>query len=93
MFEDAVVRRYSFIVLLGALLFQLVFAEGGFFGFIKMKSSIRSVGVSIQKTEKENIALLKELEKLQKDDQYLEEVARKKYGFVREGERVYRIEQ
>jgi cell division protein FtsB len=93
MFEDAVVRRYSFIVLLGALLFQLVFAEGGVFGFIKMKSSIRSVGVSIQKTEKENIALLKELEKLQKDDQYLEEVARKKYGFVREGERVYRIEQ
>jgi cell division protein FtsB len=33
------------------------------------------------------------LEKLQKDDQYLEEIARKKYGLVREGERVYRIEQ
>jgi cell division protein FtsB len=93
MFEDAVVRRYSFIVLLGALLFQFVFAEGGVFGFIKMKSSVNSVRVSIQRTEKENTTLLKELEKLQKDDQYLEEVARKKYGFVREGERVYRIEQ
>lgn len=93
MFEDAVVRRYSLVVLLGALLFQLVFAEGGIFGFIKMKNSIKSVRVSIQKTEKENVALLQELEKLQKDDQYLEEVARKKYGFVREGERVYRIEQ
>ncbi|MDD5008296.1 MAG: septum formation initiator family protein [Syntrophorhabdaceae bacterium] len=93
MFEDAVVRRYSFIVLLGALLFQLVFAEGGVFGFIKMKSSIKSVRVSIQKTEKENAALLQELEKLQKDDQYLEEVARKKYGLVREGERLYRIER
>ncbi len=93
MFEDAVVRRYSFIVLLGALLFQLVFAEGGVFAFIKMKGSINSVRVSIQETEKENMALLQELEKLQKDDQYLEEIARKKYGLVREGERVYRIEQ
>ncbi len=93
MFEDAVVRRYSFIVLLGALLFQLIFSEGGIFEFIKIKSSIKSVRVSIQKTEKENAALFQELEKLQKDDRYLEEVARKKYGFVREGERVYRIEQ
>jgi cell division protein FtsB len=92
MFEDAV-RRYSIIVFLGALLFQLVFAEGGVFGLIRMKSSIKSVRVSIQKTEKENAALLQELEKLQKDDQYLEEVARKKYGLVREGERLYRIER
>lgn len=92
MFEDAV-RRYSLIVFLGALLFQLIFAEGGIFGLIKMKSSIKSVRVSIQKTEKENAALLHELEKLQKDDQYLEEVVRKKYGLVREGERLYRIER
>jgi len=92
MFEDAV-RRYSIIVFLGALLFQLVFAEGGVFGLIRMKSSIKSVRGAIQKTEKENAALLQELEKLQKDDQYLEEVARKKYGLVREGERLYRIER
>lgn len=92
MFEDAV-RRYSLIVFLGALLFQLVFAEGGVFGLIKMKSSIKSVRVSIQETEKENAALLQELEKLQKDDRYLEEVVRKKYGLVREGERLYRIER
>ncbi|OPY75565.1 MAG: cell division protein FtsB [Syntrophorhabdus sp. PtaU1.Bin058] len=92
MFEDAV-RRYSLIVFLGALLFQLIFAEGGIFGLIKMKSSIKSVRGSIQKMEKENTALLQELEKLQKDDQYLEEVVRKKYGLVREGERLYRIER
>jgi len=93
MFEDAVVRRNSLIVLLGALLFQLVFAEGGIFEFIKMKRSIKSERDSNQKTEKENAALLEGLEKLQKDDQYLEEVARKKYGLVREGERLYRIER
>ncbi|HOE16686.1 MAG TPA: septum formation initiator family protein [Syntrophorhabdaceae bacterium] len=93
MFEDAIVRRYSFIVLLGALLFQLFFAEGGVFAFVKMKGSINSLRAAIQETEKENTALLQELQKLQKDDRYLEEIARKKYGLVREGERVYRIEQ
>jgi cell division protein FtsB len=92
MFDDAV-RRYSFIVLLGALAFQLIFAEGGIFGFMKMKSTIRSVRASIQKVEKENATLMQELNKLQKDDQYLEEVARKKFGLVREGEKVYRIEK
>jgi cell division protein FtsB len=36
---------------------------------------------------------MRELDKLQKDDQYLEDVVRKKYGFLREGERLYRIEK
>jgi cell division protein FtsB len=30
---------------------------------------------------------------VQKDDRYLEELVRKKYGLLREGERLYRIER
>jgi cell division protein FtsB len=42
--------------------------------------------------EDENAALSRELRRIHEDDQYLEEMVRKKYGLVREGEKVYRVE-
>ena len=92
MFEDAI-KRYGLIVFLCALLFQITFTSGGIYDYIRIKSEIRSINASMAKLEKENSLLKSEIERLQNDDSYLEEVARKKFGFVREGERVYRIEK
>jgi cell division protein FtsB len=92
MFEDAV-RRYGLALLLLALFFQLLFCDGGIVPYLRLKSDIRSVETSAKTLERENILLNSEIDKLQKDDQYLEDVVRKKYGFVREGEKVYRIEK
>ena len=92
MFEDAI-RKYGFIVLLGALFFQMVFSEGGVFGYIMLRKDMRATDVSIASLEKENKTLTAEIDKLQKDDQYLEYVVRTRYGFVREGEKLYRIEK
>lgn len=87
------VKRYGFIVLVAALFFQVSFAEGGIYDYIKIKRTIRSITASIAQAEKENVTLAQELERLQKDDQYLEEMVRTKYGLVRDGERVYRVEK
>ena len=92
MFED-VVRKYGLFLLMSALLFSLIFTEGGILGYAKTKMDIRRVNTEIKKLSQENVLLLSELDKLQKDDQYLEEIVRKKYGFLREGERLYRIEK
>ena len=87
------VKRYGFIILLATLFFQIVCAEGGVYDYFKTKRSITTITASAEKTQQENVALAKELEKLQKDDGYLEDVVRKKYGFVRDGEKVYRVEK
>ncbi len=87
------VKRYGFIVLVSMLFFQIAFSEGGIYDCIKTKMKINAIDAAIQKTEKENTMLAQELEKLQKDDQYLEEVVRIKYGLVRDGEKVYRVEK
>ena len=87
------VKRYGFIVLSAALFFQVAFAEGGIYDYIKTKRTIRSITASIAQAEKENVTLAQELERLQKDDQYLEEMVRTKYGLVRDGEKVYRVEK
>jgi cell division protein FtsB len=92
MLED-VIKKYGFIILLSALFFQMVFSEGGIFGYVMLKGEMKTANAYIKRLEQENIALMKEIGKIQKDDQYLEEVARKKYGFVREGEKLYRIEK
>jgi cell division protein FtsB len=87
------VKRYGFIVLAAALFFQVAFAEGGIYDYIKTKHTIKSITSSIAQAEKENVVLAQELEKLQKDDQYLEDVVRVKFGLVRDGEKVYRVEK
>ncbi len=87
------VKRYGFVILAAALFFQIAFAEGGIYDYIKTRHAIKSITVSIALAEKENAILAKELEKLQKDDQYLEEMVRTKYGLVRDGEKVYRVEK
>jgi cell division protein FtsB len=92
MYEDAV-RKYGLVILLSALFFQMVFAEGGIFGYIKLKREIASINTSVATIEKENKLLSEEIKRLQTDDKYLEDVVRQKYGFLREGEKLYRIEK
>ncbi|MBA4417211.1 MAG: hypothetical protein C0392_04780 [Syntrophus sp. (in: bacteria)] len=91
MYEDTV-RKYGLIILLSALFFQMVFSEGGIFGYVKLRREITSINTSIAAIEKENILIKNEINRLQNDDQYLEDVVRQKHGFVREGEKVYRIQ-
>ena len=86
-------KRYAFFILFSALLFQIVFSEGGVLGYIKLKRQIRSIDEKVKTLEEENVLLTKEIERFLKDDKYLEEYARKKFGLLREGERLYRVEK
>ncbi len=61
--------------------------------YVKLRKQIDIVDTSIKKLEGENAVLKSQIERLQNDDQYLEDMAREKYGFIREGEKVYRIEK
>jgi cell division protein FtsB len=90
MLEDAA-RKYGLLALLIALLFTICFSENGVIDYLKLKQRIGAVNASIKTLQIENIALKGKIERLQHDD-YLEDAARK-IGFIREGEKVYRIEK
>ena len=92
MFE-ALARKYGILVVILSFVFVIVFSEHGLLDYVKLKRQIRSVSQSIDKLEKENVVLKGQVDRLQKDDRYLEELARQKFGFIREGERLYRIEK
>ncbi len=81
------------VALLVALFLVVLFSENGILDYIHMKRRITAIDASISRLQNENVALKNEIDRLQKDDRYLEDVARRKFGFIREGEKVYRIEK
>lgn len=87
------IRKYGLIILFAILFFHFLFSDGGLISYFKVKRGIKAANTTISVLDKENALLKNEIDKLQKDDEYLEEVVRKKHGFLREGERLYRIEK
>lgn len=87
------IRKYGLIIVFAILFFHFLFSDGGLISYFKVKRGIKVANASMSGLGKENAILKNEIEKLQKDDEYLEEVARQKHGFLREGERLYRIEK
>ncbi len=92
MFE-LLARKYGVLVTVLAFLFIILFSEHGVVDYIKLKRQLSAVNRSIGKLERENVLLKAKVDTLQKDDRSLEELARQKFGFIREGEKVYRIEK
>lgn len=92
MLED-MARKYGLWVFFLALVFVIFFSENGVLDYIKLKQQIAGVDVSIKRLENENVVLRSKIDRMQRDDRYLEDLAREKYGFIREGEKVYRIEK
>jgi cell division protein FtsB len=89
---DNPVKRYGFIVFLSTIFFHLILMDGGIYDLLKVKLKTRTAKLSIMQMEDSNTTLSRELRRIREDDRYLEEMVRKKYGFVREGEKVYRVE-
>jgi cell division protein FtsB len=86
-------RRYGILVLSLAFIFVILFSENGLLDLIRMKRQVRNIEAASKSLAEENARLKGEIERLKTDDKYLEEMARKRFGFIREGEKVYRTEQ
>ena len=81
------------VALLVALSLVVLFSENGLLDYLHLQRRMQVMDTSISRLSKENLVLKGEIDRLQKDDRYLEDVARKRFGFIREGEKVYRIEK
>ncbi|MCX7965920.1 MAG: septum formation initiator family protein [Syntrophorhabdaceae bacterium] len=91
-FEEFI-KKHGFTILLVVMALSIIFYEGGLLNYIKMKIELARIVKKTEAIERENKTLSEEIERLRKDENYLEEVVRKKYGLVREGEKLYRIER
>lgn len=89
--EKKLLKTLFFFLVLGLIVVWLGFGERGFLHLYKKEKDRQAYQERIRKIEKDNQALIEEIERLNTDDTYLESVARKELGLVRDDEILYRF--
>ena len=77
------------LVILGSLTF---FGEKGIFNLFRLRKEVARIKEKNLQLEEENQKLKEEVKRLQSDKRYIEEIARKELGMVKEGEIIYRFD-
>jgi len=77
------------LFILGSLTF---FGEKGIFNLFRLRKEVARIKGKNLQLEEENQKLKEEVKRLQSDKRYIEEIARKELGMVKEGEIIYRFD-
>ncbi len=78
-----------FLLILGSLTF---FGEKGIFNLLRLRKEVARTKEKNSELEAENQRLKEEIKRLQSDKRYIEEIARKELGMVKEGEIIYQFD-
>jgi cell division protein FtsL len=78
------------LLILGAFTF---FGEKGILQLLRLQKEVDRIKERNIKLEEENQKLKEEVRRLQKDKRYIEEIARRELGMVKEGEIIYQFEK
>ena len=89
--ERRFVKRIILISVIVAILWLLFAPNRGVFHYRKLQGEIDSVAQENLHLEERNKELQKEIERLKTDEAYLEDLARHKYGLLKENETVYEV--
>ncbi len=79
----------SLFVALGLLTF---FGEKGLLRLFRLQKELEEIKGRNRKIEEENRKLREEVKRLQSDKRYIEEIARKELGLVKEDEIIYQFD-
>jgi len=79
----------SLFLILGLLTF---FGDKGILHLLRLQKELGRIKEENRKTEDENRKLREEVRRLQKEKRYIEEIARKELGMVKEGEIIYQFD-
>jgi cell division protein FtsL len=87
-------RPLLFILLFVFLVMGLLtfFGEKGILHLLRLKRELTRIKEENQRAEEENQRLREEVKRLQQEKRYIEEIARKELGMVKEGEVIYQFE-
>jgi cell division protein FtsB len=79
----------AIFLILGLVTF---FGENGILHLIRLQKEFVRIKEANLRLEKENEGLKEEVTKLKQEKKYIEEIARKELGMVKEGEIIYQFE-
>jgi len=81
------------LLVLVVVLISFIFISGnvGLWNLWRAQKEIKELSERIEMLEKRNTLLSVEIERLKSDPYTVEKILREKYGYVRDGDRVYRL--
>ena len=80
-----------FLSTLVLLIILTIFGQRGFVHMVRLKEELHEIEKKNVKLHEENESLKREIELLKNNLKYLEEIARKELGLIKDGELVYRL--
>ena len=83
-------KNIKFIILSALILYIFIFSDIGIISKIKLDNKIKSYKNNITQIKEQNDCLKLKIEKLNKDKDYIAEIARK-LGYAHPGEKIYRF--
>lgn len=89
--ERRLLKRIIIIVGASLILWILFAPNWGLVHYRKLQGQVTSLTLENKKLEQRNEELRKEIDRIKNDDSYLEELARHKYGLLKENETVYEV--
>jgi len=88
------IARYAFILLLLIGLGFLIFNNSGYIKYLKLKSEVKEIINEENQKELENKNLQAEIDSLEKKNSTkVEQLAREKYGMMKKGEKIIKVEE
>ncbi len=87
-------RRLLLLILISLLILGTLtfFGEKGILHLLRLRKEVARIKEKNVKLEEENQKLKEEVKRLQSDKRYIEEIARKELGMVKEGEIIYQFD-
>lgn len=84
-------RLFHFVVIVVVCAcFWLLLAPGsGLLSLLRTRSELHTLENEIALLQKDNAELQQEIEKIENDPQYLEDISRREYGLLKKNEKVY----
>ena len=88
---SAPVRRFLLFVLLAGVMYAFVLGEGGMVRIAMLRHERSMLDRRINELEHNANVLDAEIARLDSDDFYIEKTGRERYGYIKPGDKVYRI--
>lgn len=88
---NAPLRRFLLFVLLAGVVYAFVLGDGGVIRIAMLRHERSSLDHRIRELDQNAAALDTEIARLDSDPFYIEKTGRERYGYIKPGDRVYRI--
>ena len=86
-------NSYVLAVITAVFIMVLVLNDFGLITYFKLKNKHKALDEELQRLLAQQNDLRLEINKLQTDQDYIEQIAREKFMMVKPGERVYRVKE